>query len=122
MRRQRAHRAVRREYTTVLASRESDAAPMLSRVVGKHCESGDIVVRDHYLPADLGAGRPARRGRDGRLLQVAAPATTTTCPSPPSWPSRRQGARHRVQGETRGRLLRGAAVSKPLKVALLGCG
>mgnify|MGYP006144794623 CR=1 FL=1 len=28
------------EYTCVLASREADAAPMLSRVVGRHCESG----------------------------------------------------------------------------------
>lgn len=29
---------------------------MLSRVVGKHCESGDIVVKDEYLPADVAAG------------------------------------------------------------------
>ncbi|MEJ7649149.1 MAG: diaminopimelate decarboxylase [Nakamurella sp.] len=44
------------EYTVVLASRTSDAPPALSRVVGKHCESGDIVVRDCYLPADLAPG------------------------------------------------------------------
>ncbi|MUN36929.1 diaminopimelate decarboxylase [Actinomadura litoris] len=44
------------EYTAVLASRTSDAPPMLSRLVGKHCESGDIVVRDLWLPADLAAG------------------------------------------------------------------
>ncbi|MDN5916793.1 MAG: diaminopimelate decarboxylase [Pseudonocardia sp.] len=31
-------------------------APLLSRVVGKHCESGDIVVRDCWLPADLAPG------------------------------------------------------------------
>jgi diaminopimelate decarboxylase len=37
----------------LLASRESDATPALSRVVGKHCESGDIVVRDAYLPEDV---------------------------------------------------------------------
>jgi diaminopimelate decarboxylase len=43
-------------YTCVLASRESDAEPMLSRVVGKHCEAGDIVVRDVWLPADLAPG------------------------------------------------------------------
>ena len=41
------------EYHTVLASRSSNAAPALSRVVGKHCESGDIVVRHDYLPADI---------------------------------------------------------------------
>jgi diaminopimelate decarboxylase len=44
------------DYTVVLASRESDAPPMLTRVVGKHCESGDIVVRDAWLPADLAPG------------------------------------------------------------------
>jgi diaminopimelate decarboxylase len=43
-------------YTVALASRSSDAEPMLSRVVGRHCESGDIVVRDCYLPADLAPG------------------------------------------------------------------
>ncbi len=44
------------DYTCVLASRESAAPPMLSRLVGRHCESGDIVVRDLYLPADLVPG------------------------------------------------------------------
>jgi diaminopimelate decarboxylase len=44
------------EYTCVLASRESAAPPMLSRIVGRHCESGDIVVRDTYLPADVVPG------------------------------------------------------------------
>jgi diaminopimelate decarboxylase len=44
------------DYSAILASRTSDAAPQLSRVVGKHCESGDIVVRDVYLPKDVAAG------------------------------------------------------------------
>jgi diaminopimelate decarboxylase len=44
------------EYTCVLASRESAAAPVLCRIVGRHCESGDIVVRDAYLPADVAPG------------------------------------------------------------------
>ena len=44
------------EYSVVLASRESAAEPVLSRVVGKHCESGDIVVRDAWLPGDLAPG------------------------------------------------------------------
>ncbi|MGW9414123.1 diaminopimelate decarboxylase [Arthrobacter cupressi] len=44
------------DYSAVLASRTSLAEPQLSRVVGKHCESGDIVVRDVYLPADVAAG------------------------------------------------------------------
>lgn len=44
------------DYTCRLASRESDARPMLSRLVGKHCESGDMVVRDLWLPEDLAPG------------------------------------------------------------------
>ncbi|MDR2372942.1 MAG: diaminopimelate decarboxylase [Bifidobacteriaceae bacterium] len=44
------------DYSATLASRRSEAPPRLSRVVGKHCESGDIVVKDEYLPADVTAG------------------------------------------------------------------
>ncbi|NDC19982.1 MAG: diaminopimelate decarboxylase, partial [Microbacteriaceae bacterium] len=41
------------DYSVTLASRESSAEPVISRVVGKHCESGDIVVRDAFLPEDV---------------------------------------------------------------------
>ena len=51
------------EYTTTIANRVSTGMPVISRVVGKHCESGDIVVRDTQLPADI---------RPGDLLAVAA--------------------------------------------------
>lgn len=44
------------EYTVTLASRRSDAPLTLCRIVGKHCESGDIVVNDVWLPDDLTAG------------------------------------------------------------------
>lgn len=44
------------DYTAVLASRVTERDPIISRVVGKHCESGDIVVRDVYLPDDIAAG------------------------------------------------------------------
>ncbi|MGL3805937.1 diaminopimelate decarboxylase [Paeniglutamicibacter sp. R2-26] len=44
------------DYTAVLASRVTASEPIISRVVGKHCESGDIVVRDVYLPEDVAAG------------------------------------------------------------------
>ncbi|MFI5494608.1 diaminopimelate decarboxylase [Actinoplanes sp. NPDC051859] len=43
-------------YSATVASRASQAAPMLARVVGKHCESGDIVVKDEFLPADVQPG------------------------------------------------------------------
>ncbi|MGE2836271.1 diaminopimelate decarboxylase [Mycobacterium sp. SMC-4] len=44
------------EYDVRLLSRTSDGAPALSRVVGKHCESGDIVVRDAWMPDDVAPG------------------------------------------------------------------
>jgi diaminopimelate decarboxylase len=44
------------DYSCTLASRESQAPPMLTRVVGKHCEAGDIVVKDEFLPSDLAPG------------------------------------------------------------------
>src|SRR6266700_444530 len=57
-------------YACALASRASAAAPMLSRVVGRHCESGDIVVRHAWLPADLAPGD-----------LLAVPATGAYCRS-----------------------------------------
>ena len=50
-------------YSTRIASRVSSAPPLLVRVVGKHCESGDIVVDADYLPGDV---------EPGDLLAVAA--------------------------------------------------
>ncbi|MGC1213577.1 MAG: diaminopimelate decarboxylase [Micromonospora sp.] len=43
-------------YSATLANRASSAEPLLARVVGKHCESGDIVVKDEFLPADVQPG------------------------------------------------------------------
>ncbi|WP_431042181.1 diaminopimelate decarboxylase [Streptomyces sp. P1-3] len=58
------------EYSVALVSRASTAEPMLARVVGKHCESGDIVVRDAFLPADVAPGD-----------LIAVPATGAYCRS-----------------------------------------
>jgi diaminopimelate decarboxylase len=43
-------------YSARVVSRDSAAAPALARVVGRHCESGDIVVDAEYLPADIAPG------------------------------------------------------------------
>lgn len=51
------------QYDARLVSRVSDAPAELARIVGKHCESGDIVVRDTWVPGDL---------RPGDLIGVAA--------------------------------------------------
>jgi diaminopimelate decarboxylase len=44
------------DFSCTMASRRSLAPAALARVVGKHCESGDIVVKDEFLPADIGPG------------------------------------------------------------------
>ena len=56
------------DYSVRIANRSSDAEAALVRVVGKHCESGDIVVLADYLPADV---------RPSDLLAV--PATGAYC-------------------------------------------
>jgi len=57
-------------YSATLANRASTAPPILARVVGKHCEAGDIVVKDEFLPADV---------RPGDL--IAVPGTGAYCRS-----------------------------------------
>lgn len=44
------------DYSAVLASRSVTGEHTLSRIVGKHCESGDIVVRNVYLPPAVTRG------------------------------------------------------------------
>ena len=44
------------EYDARLVSRVSDGTPALTRIVGKHCESGDIVVRDTWVSDDVAPG------------------------------------------------------------------
>jgi diaminopimelate decarboxylase len=87
------------QYTARIASRVSDADPALVRVVGKHCESGDIVVDSDHLPGDVAPGD-----------LVAVPATGAYCfslassynavPRPPVVAVRGGRARVIVRGET----------------------
>ncbi len=56
------------DYSVRLASRSSTVDPVLVRLAGKHCESGDIVVHADWLPGDVGAGD-----------LVAVPATGAYC-------------------------------------------
>ncbi|WP_224276904.1 diaminopimelate decarboxylase [Nocardioides lacusdianchii] len=58
------------DYSATLASRASQSPASLTRVVGKHCEAGDIVVKDEFLPGDV---------RPGDL--VAVPGTGAYCRS-----------------------------------------
>ena len=87
------------DFSARLASRTSDADPVLARVVGRHCESGDIVVDAEYLPGDV---------TPGDLLAV--PATGAYCyslasnynyvPRPPVIAIRDGEARVIVRGES----------------------
>ena len=56
------------DYSVRLASRTSTADPVLVRIAGKHCESGDIVVNADYVPGDVAPGD-----------LVAVPATGAYC-------------------------------------------
>jgi diaminopimelate decarboxylase len=44
------------DYSCTLANRASAATPVLARVVGKHCEAGDILVKDEFVPGDIAPG------------------------------------------------------------------
>ncbi|CAN5889554.1 diaminopimelate decarboxylase [soil metagenome] len=43
-------------YETFLPRAVDAPRPRLARLVGKHCESGDVLVRDASLPADVAVG------------------------------------------------------------------
>jgi diaminopimelate decarboxylase len=43
-------------YSAFLANRSSTAKLISSRVVGKHCETGDILISEINLPSDIKAG------------------------------------------------------------------
>ena len=44
------------KYSALLANRTSSASAITSRLVGKHCETGDIIIRDIDLPSDIAPG------------------------------------------------------------------
>jgi diaminopimelate decarboxylase len=92
-------------YTCALASRASDAPPMLSRVVGKHCESGDIVVRHAYLPADLAPGDLIAVAATGAYCRSIA-SNYNHVPRPATVAVRDGAARVIVRRETLDDLLR----------------
>ncbi|MGP3968240.1 diaminopimelate decarboxylase [Streptomyces sp. 6N223] len=93
------------EYAVALASRASDAPPELVRVVGRHCESGDIVVRNAYLPADVVPGDLLAVPATGAYCRSMASNYNHT-PRPPVIAVRDGEARVIVRRETEEDLLR----------------
>ncbi|GAT65396.1 diaminopimelate decarboxylase [Planomonospora sphaerica] len=94
------------DYTARLASRASDAAPMLSRLVGKHCESGDMVVRDLWLPQDLAPGDLVAVAGTGAYCRSLA-SNYNYLPKPAVVAVAGGASRVIVQRETEDDLLRG---------------
>jgi diaminopimelate decarboxylase len=87
------------DYTVVLASRDSPAGPMLCRVVGKHCEAGDVIVRDAWLPADLAPGDLLAVAATGAYCRSMA-SNYNTVPRPPVVAVRAGESRELVRRET----------------------
>ncbi|RJL24489.1 diaminopimelate decarboxylase [Bailinhaonella thermotolerans] len=94
------------DYTCQIASRESAAPPMLSRLVGKHCESGDMVVRDLYLPGDLTPGDLVAVAGTGAYCRSLA-SNYNYLPKPAVVAVKDGAARVIVARETEDDLLRG---------------
>jgi len=92
-------------YTCALVSRASDAPPMLTRVVGKHCESGDILVRHAYLPSDLAPGDLLAVAATGAYCRSIS-SNYNHVPRPPVVAVRDGQARPIVRRETLDDLLR----------------
>jgi len=87
------------DYTVTLASRDSTAAPMLSRVVGKHCESGDVVVTDTWLPGDLAPGDLLAVAATGAYCRAMA-SSYNHVPRPPVVAVSEAGTRLLLRRET----------------------
>jgi diaminopimelate decarboxylase len=92
------------DYTCVLANRASSAAPVISRVVGKHCESGDVVVRDTWLPGDIEPGDLIAVAATGAYCRSMA-SNYNHVPRPPVVAVRDGAARVIVRRETEDDLL-----------------
>jgi diaminopimelate decarboxylase len=92
-------------YTAVLASRRSTAEPHNVTLCGKHCESGDIVVHDVPLPADLAPGDLVAVPASGAYHRSMA-SNYNHVPRPPVVAVREGAARVVVRRETEDDLLR----------------
>ncbi|MBK5308170.1 MAG: diaminopimelate decarboxylase [Frankiaceae bacterium] len=91
-------------YTAVLASRRSTADPRNVTLCGKHCESGDIVVHDVPLPADLAPGDLVAVPASGAYHRSMA-SNYNHVPRPPVVVVRDGAARVIVRRETEDDLL-----------------
>ncbi|MFJ2553355.1 diaminopimelate decarboxylase [Microbacterium sp. NPDC087591] len=92
------------DYQVRIANRTSGADPALVRVVGKHCEAGDIVVHRDVLPGDVRAGDTLVVAATGAYCWSLA-SNYNHLPRPPIVAVSGRGARLIVHGETEDDLL-----------------
>jgi diaminopimelate decarboxylase len=92
------------EYTATLASRTGDPELRGFTVVGKHCETGDILVRDVALPADVQPGDLIAIPCSG-AYQRSLSSTYNHVPRPPVLAVRDGSVRVIVRRETEADLL-----------------
>jgi diaminopimelate decarboxylase len=92
-------------YTARLANRTSIAPAKTVTVCGKHCESGDIVVRDVALPDDVQPGDLVAVPASGAYQRSMA-SNYNHVPRPPVVAIRGGQARVIVRRETEADLLR----------------
>ena len=93
------------EYSCALANRTSEADPVLARVVGKHCEGGDILIRDVFLPKDIHPGDLIAVPGAGAYCRSMA-SNYNQVPKPPLLAVRRGETRTLLRRETLEDLMR----------------
>ena len=92
-------------YEFLVANRADEPADMPVRIVGKHCESGDIVSNESLLPSDVRSGDVLATAATGAYTYAMA-STYNVVPRPAAVMCRDGRARLVIRRETVNDLLR----------------
>jgi diaminopimelate decarboxylase len=65
-------------YTLRPASRAPSSPGRIVTIVGRHCESGDVLARDVQVPEDLARGDLVAFASPGARPSTTSPASTST--------------------------------------------
>lgn len=93
------------DYDCRMVSRAGEKTGIVSRIVGKHCESGDVVVRDCWMPEDIAPGDLLAVAATGAYCYVMA-SNYNRLPKPAVVAVRAGRARLLLRRETEDDLLR----------------
>ena len=98
------------DYQVRIANRVSGAEPALVRVVGKHCEAGDIVVQRDVLPGDVAPGDTLAVAATGAYCWSLA-SNYNYVPRPPVVAVKDGSARLIVRGQSEEELVAQSIIS-----------